>query len=151
MLSQENYITNAHRLSFYHVDDSVANVYSGQLFQLNDAGKWVYADGTKKAYPTLNDRFPGEGLGLQGERLEGLDNVSRVKKIACLKGNFEIGTDQYDKDATFVHGEPIVASLDSAKKGLVTPYVAATHEEYLIIGFVTHVPTDSEDMIRYEG
>lgn len=153
MLSQQNYITNAHRLSFYEVDASVTNIYSGQLFQLNAEGKWVYADGTKKAYPTLNDRFPGEGLGLQGERLEGLDNVSRTGKIACLKGNYEIGTDQYDKDATFVYGAPVVPSTDPLKKGLVTPYDSANvaHSAHLIIGFVTHVPEDSEDMIRYEG
>ena len=50
MLAKINYLQNAHRLSLYDVDESVTEIYSGQLFQLNDEGKWVYADGTKKAY-----------------------------------------------------------------------------------------------------
>jgi hypothetical protein len=151
MLAKTNLISNAHRMSDYEVDASVTNIYEGQRFQLNASGKWVYADGTKKSYPTLNDRFPGSGYGLQGERLEGRDNVSRVKKLSVLKGNYEIGVDQYDKDATYVYGAPVVVSLDAAKKGLVTPYIEATHKEHLIVGFVTRVPATDEDFLHYEG
>lgn len=152
-LAQTNYLTNAHRLSMNEVDASVTNIHAGQLFQLNDADKWVYADGTRKAYPTLNNRYPGAGLGLQGERLEGRDDVSAAKKIACLKGNYEIGTDQYDTAATYTNGAPLHPSTDPTKKGLVTMYDSgnAAHKEYLIVGYVTHIPTSATDMIRYEG
>jgi hypothetical protein len=153
MLAQTNLIQNAHRMSEIDVDAAVINIYAGQLFQLNDQRKWVYADGTRKAYPTLNDRFPGQGLGFQGERLEGRDNVSRTGKITVLKGNFEIGTDQYDKDATYTNGAPLVASTVAEKKGLITMYDSANpnHKAHLIIGFVTRVPETDDDMLRYEA
>lgn len=149
MLDQTMYITNAHRLDA-EVASTVTNVFPGQLFQFDANGKLEYADGTKKAYPTLNSRFPGQGLGLQGERLEGRDDVSRTKRIAVLKGNFELGTDQYDKDATFISGDPLVPGT-GAKKGLVIPFVEGTHKPYHIVGFVTKVPKDDSDFLRYEG
>jgi hypothetical protein len=155
MLAQTMLITNAHRMSDNEVDASVTNIYAGQLFQLNAQGKWVYADGTKKAYPTLNDRFPGLGLGSQGERLEGRDNVSRSKKLSVLKGNFEIGTDQYDTAVTYTYGAPLMASTDPAKKGKVTlfdPALAGNATKFhLIIGYVTKVPASASDFLRYEG
>lgn len=150
MLAKINYIQNAHRLSLYDVDESVTTIYSGQLFQLNDEGKWVYADGTKKAYPTLNDRFAGQGLGLQSERLEGRDNVSRTGKIACLKGNYEIGTDQYDKDATYTYGAPLVPSTDPSKRGQITS-AAAEANPLLVIGYVTQVPANDNELLHFEG
>lgn len=145
-LAMTNYIQNAHRLD-RPVAASVANIQPGQLFQLDATGNFVVADGTKKAYPTLNSRFPGQGLGLQGERLEGRDDVSRSGRIAVLKGNFEIGTDQYDKTKTFVHGNPVVP----ATGGVVRPFVTGTDKPEYIVGYVTHVPADANDMIRYEG
>jgi hypothetical protein len=145
-LAQTNYIQNAHRLD-RKVAATVTNVQPGQLFQLNSAGEFEYADGTKKAYPTLNSRFPGQGLGLQGERLEGRDDVSRAGRIAVLKGNFEIGTDQYDKTKTFVSGQPVVPG----PQGKVIPFVEASHKAWNIVGHVTHVPVDATDFIRYEG
>lgn len=147
MLAQENYIAHAHRLSDYEVADSVKDVHPGQLFQLDEEGKWEYADGTKKAYPTLNARYPGVGRGLQGELLDGRDNVSRAGKLACLKGNYEIGTDQYDKTATYTTGAPLVPGPG----GLVTMAPAADANPLLVIGFVTRVPDSDEDFLRYEG
>jgi hypothetical protein len=146
MLAQTNYITNAHRIEG-EVDASVTAIQPGQLFQFNDSGKLVYADGTKKAYPTLNSRYNGTGYGLQGELNEGRDDVSRTKRIALLKGNFEIGTDQYDATKTFVSGEPIVAGPG----GKVIPFIEATHKPWDIVGFVTYVPASDDEMIRYEG
>jgi hypothetical protein len=143
-----SYIQNAHRLSLYDVDDSVTEIRAGQLFQLNDEGRWVYADGTRKAYPTLNDRYAGAGIGLQGERLEGRDNVTRTGKIACLKGNYEIGTDMYDTGATYTHGMPLVP----AAGGRVAPYDGAGGgDATLIVGYVTRVPESEDDFLRYEG
>lgn len=152
MLAQTNFIQNAHRLDG-KVASTVTNVYPGQLFQKNAAGEWEYADGTKKAYPTLNSRYPGAGLGSQGERLEGRDDVSRVGRIAVLKGNYEIGTDQYDTAVTYTHGAPLAASADALKKGKITlfDHAAAGAKPHLIIGYVTHVPVDADDMLRYEG
>lgn len=145
-LAQTNYIQNAHRLD-RPVDATVTNVQPGQLFQLNASGNFVVADGTQKAYPTLNSRFPGLGLGSQGERLEGRDDVSRAGRIAVLKGNYEIGTDQYDTSKSYVNGSPVVP----ATGGIVRPYVDGTDKPFHIIGYVTHVPTSATDMIRYEG
>jgi hypothetical protein len=147
-LAQTNWISNAHRID-RDVADTVTDIHPGQLFQFNDNGELEYADGTKKAYPTLNSRFAGQGLGLQGERLEGRDDVSRTGKIAVLKGNFEIGTDQYDKNATYTAGAPLIAGAN----GQVTLFdkAATTPDWSLIVGFVTHVPADANDMIRYEG
>lgn len=152
MLAQTNFIQNAHRLD-RDVASTVTNIHPGQLFQLNSAGEFEYADGTKKAYPTLNSRYPGQGLGLQGERLEGRDDVSRVGKIAVLKGNYEIGTDQYDKDATYTYGAPLAASTNAAKKGQITLFdpAAAGARPHLIVGYVTYVPKDDNDFLRYEG
>lgn len=149
-----SYNTNSHRHSLNEVDASVTNIYAGQLFQLNDAGKWVYADGTRKCYPTVNDRYPGAGLGPQGERLEGRDNVSASKKLSVLLGNYEIGTDQYDTAKTYTYGAPLHASTDATKKGKITLFdttAEPTQKEYFIIGFVTHVPTSASDMIRYQA
>lgn len=153
MLAKINYIQNAHRLSLYDIDATVGDIHAGQLFQLNNEGKWVYADGTKKAYPTMNDRYAGKGLGLQSERLEGRDNVSRVGKIACLKGNYEIGTDQYDKDATYTYGAPLVPSTDPTKRGQVTVAAggATPSNPLLVVGFVTQVPANDNELLHYEG
>lgn len=142
-----SYIQNAHRLSLYDVDDSVTEIRAGQLFQLNAEGRWVYADGTKKAYPTLNDRYAGEGIGLQGERLEGRDNVTRTGKIACLRGNFELGTDMYDKAATYTPGMPLVP----AAGGVLAPFPATGGDPSLIVGYVTRAPESADDFLRYEG
>lgn len=144
---QNMYVQKAHRLSLYRVSDSVTNIFAGQLFQLDENNEWEYADGTKKAYPVFNNRFPGSGIGQQGERLEGRDDVSRTGKITCLKGNYEIGTDQFDNTKTFVNGEPIVAGPN----GKAIPYVEATHKTWKIVGFVTQVPTAEYPMLRYEG
>jgi hypothetical protein len=146
MLAQANYYTNAHRIEGY-VDASVTNIQPGQLFQFNNAGKLVYADGSKKAYPTLNSRYNGTGYGQQGELNEGRDDVSRTGKIALLKGNFEIGTDQYDTTKTFVFGEPVVPGAN----GKVIPFIEGTHKPWDIVGFVTYVPASADEMIRYEG
>jgi hypothetical protein len=140
------YYQKAHRLSGNKVSAKVTEVQPGQLFHLNDSGEWEYADGTRPAFPTLNARYAGKGRGLQGELLEGRDNVSRVGMITCLKGNYELGTDQYDKTASFTFGQPIT----SGKKGLAVPATDTT-KAHLIIGTVTKIPTQEYPFLRYEG
>lgn len=147
-MAETNYFQNAHRID-RPVASSVGNVQMGQLFQFNAQDQFEVADGTKKAYPTLNSRYAGAGLGPQGERLEGRDDVSRTGRIAVLKGNFEIGTDQYDTTKTYTIGEALKPSTTT--HGFVTPWVSGTDSPALIVGFVTHVPTSATDMIRYEG
>lgn len=145
---QQAYIQKAHRLSLYNVAATVTDVHPGQLFQLNDESEWEYADGTKKAYPTLNSRFAGAGYGDQFERLEGLDDVSRAGKITCLKGNFEIATDQFDDAKTFVVGE----ALYPGANGQLVPFAGAvTPKPEYIAGFVTVVPSTDHPMLRYEA
>lgn len=150
MLAKVNYLQKAHRLSLYDLDESVGEIRAGQLFQLNDQGKWVYADGTKRAYPTMNDRYAGKGLGLQSERLEGRDNVTRTGKISCLASSYEIGTDQYDKDATYTHGAPLVPSTDPDKRGLITAAGEGANP-LLVVGYVTQAPTNDDELLHYEG
>jgi hypothetical protein len=145
-IAQTNYFQNAHRLE-RKVAATVTDIHPGQLFQFNDNDELEYADGTKKAYPTFNSRFAGAGLGDQGERLEGRDNVSRIGKIAVLKGNFEIGTDFYDTTKTYHTG----AALKAMAGGKATLWVSGTDSPALIIGYVTTVPASATDMIRYEG
>lgn len=145
-MAQTNYFQNSHRID-RPVASTVGNIQMGQLFQFNAQDQLEVADGTKKAYPTLNSRYPGAGLGPQGERLEGRDDVSRTGKIAVLKGNFEIGTDQYDTSKTYTTG----AALKAMAGGKATLWVAGTDSPVLIVGYVTHVPTSATDMIRYEG
>lgn len=154
MLKKDMYEKKAFRLSLYDVDPSVTDVHDGQFFQLNDAGKWVYADGTRKAYPTLNRRFKGAGFGTQKERLEGRDDVTRSGKIACLAGNYEIASDQYDKDAAYTFGAALVVSTDPAKKGLLTMFDPgnAAHKAHLIVGWVTEIPSAKNDLfLRFHG
>lgn len=151
MDQQVMYIQKAHRLSLYNVSSNVKEVHEGQHFHLDENGEWDYADGSKKSYPTLNARFAGEGMGPQGERLEGRDDVSRAGKLACIKGNYEIGTDQYDDAVTYTHGAPLVVSKDADKKGKVTLFEAGTDAAHLIVGFVTQVPEETGDFLRYEG
>lgn len=150
--NQVKYITNAHRLPG-PVASSVTDVYEHQLFQLNAQGEFEYADGTKRAYPTLNNRYPGSGYGPQGERIEGRDDVSRVGGINVYKGNYEIPTFQYDKDVTYTYGAPLTASSNPAKKGQITLFdtAAASPKWHLVIGYVTKVPADDSDFLRYEG
>ena len=138
------YIQNAHRHSLNKVSKNVKEVHSGMLFHLDDNEEWDYADGTRISYPTLNERYPGKGLGPQGERLEGRDNVSSTGKLACLLGNFEIGVDTYEKGATYKVGRPLAAS--STTKGYLKP---AEDGEKFIVGYVTHVPEDDNDFLRY--
>lgn len=150
MLDLKNmYIQNAHRLSQYEVDESVTEIREGQFFQLNEESKWVYADGTKKAYFTLNNRYAGAGLGDQKERLEGRDDVSRIGKITAVFGAYEIGTMEYDKDADFLPGDMLVISTDAAKKGLVTKAGATAPTPNLIVGYVTVKPESDEDFLRF--
>ena len=145
---QSSYIQKAHRLSLYDVADTVTTVFAGQLFQLNDDSEWEYADGTKKAYPTLNNRFPGQGIGAQGERLEGRDDVSRAGKLAVLKGNFEIATDQFDDEETYTAGAPLYPAAD----GKITLFKEGSgHKAQFIAGYVTVVPSEDHPMIRYEA
>lgn len=147
MLDKQMYVQKAHRLSLYNVAPNVTTVHAGQLFHLDDNGEWTYADGTRKAYPTLNNRFAGQGYGAQGERLEGLDDVTRVGKLACLAGNFEIATDQYDDTATYTYGAPLKAGTD----GKATLFTAGTDNAAFIIGYVTGVPAEAGDFLRYQG
>lgn len=154
MLKKDMYEKKAIRLSLYDVDASVTDVHDGQFFQLNDAGKWVYADGTRKAYPTLNRRYAGAGVGTQKERLEGRDEVTRSGKLACLAGNYEIASDQFDKDAAYTYGAGLVVSTDPAKKGLLTMFDPgnAAHKAHLIVGWVTEIPSAQNDQfLRFHG
>lgn len=154
MLKKDMYEKKAFRLSLYDVDDSVEEIHDGQFFQLNDQSKWVYADGTRKAYPSLLRRYAGKGLGPQKERLEGRDEVSRTGKLAVLGGNYEIASDQYDKDASFEGGKALYVSTDPAKKGLLTMYDSANpaHLAHLIVGYVTEVPSAKNDQfLRFHG
>lgn len=147
MIKGANYLQKAHRLSEYEVDAAVTTIHPGQYFHLNAAGKWAYADGTKKSYPTLNSRYSGAGIGAQGELLEGRDDVSRSKKLAVLKGNFELTSDQYDKQATFVTGQPLVVKTP----GVLTPYVEGTHKPQFIVGYVLVPPSVNDPFITYEA
>jgi hypothetical protein len=142
------YIQKAVRLSLYDIDASVGNVQPGQLFQLNAAGKWVVADGTKRAYPTTNSRYPGAGLGPQGELLEGRDDVSKAGKITVLKSNFEISTDQYDTTKTYVNGDALYPAA-----GKLVPFDSTNvaHKPQFIIGYVTKKPASITDMLTWEG
>ena len=153
MLKKDMYEKKAFRLSLYEVDDSVGEIQDGQFFSLNNLKKWVYADGTRKAYPSLNRRFAGKGLGPQKERLEGRDDVSRTGKIAVLAGNYEIATDQFDKDASFEGGQALYVSTDPTNKGLLTPFDEsnAAHKAHLIVGYVTELPAQNEGFLRFHG
>ena len=146
MIRGSNYLQKAHRLSQYRVADTVTTVQPGQHFHLNDDSEWEYADGTRKSYPTLNSRYAGAGLGSQGELLEGRDDVSRAGKLACLKGNYELETDQYDKTKSYTPGSPLVAIAG----GLVAP-VPANATNPIIIGYVTVAPTANDEFITYEA
>lgn len=146
-MAQMNYIQKAHRLSLYNVAPTVKEVHAGQLFHLDDNGEWDYADGTKKAYPTLNERYAGAGMGAQGERLEGRDNVSRVGKITCLASGYEIGTDQYDDTQTYTPGAP----LTSTTNGQVTLFTTGVSKPELLLGFVTKVPDEPGDFLHFHG
>lgn len=114
------YIQNAHRLSLYELEPVIRGdrnqaIHAGQLFELNADGYWTYATGKKKAYPTLNNRFNGTGYGeIQFELSEGRDDVTRSGKLAVLKGNYEIATDQYDKLPLYTPGDALVAFDDAA-------------------------------------
>lgn len=154
MLKKDMYEKKAIRLSLYDVDPSVAEIHDGQFFQLNDQGKWVYADGTRKAYPSLLRRYAGAGFGPQKERLEGRDEVTRTGKLSVLAGNYEIASDQFDKDASYTHGAALYVSTDAAKKGLVTLFDSANpaHKAQFIVGYVTEVPTaNNGQFLRFHG
>lgn len=153
MLKNNLYDKKAFRLSNNEVDPSVTTVQAGQLFQLSDAGKWVYADGTRKAYPTLNNRFAGAGFGPQNERLEGLDDVTQSGMLACYSGNYQIHSDQYDKQASYVPGKALHPSTDPTKKGLITMYDESNpaHKSYLIVGFVTETPVQGNGFLGIHG
>jgi hypothetical protein len=140
------YIQKANRLSLNKIAPSVTTVRAGQHFHLDDNGEWVYADGTRKSYPTLNNRFQGAGLGSQGERLEGLDDVSKAGKLSVLAGNYEIGTDQFDATKTYTYG----AALKVTANGQVTLFVALDKPEF-IAGYVTGVPAEAGDFLRYQA
>jgi hypothetical protein len=145
------YVQKAVRLSLYDIDPAVTNVYAGQLFQLNAAGKWIVSVGTGRAYPTVNNRFPGAGLGPQGELLEGRDDVSKAGKIAVLKSNFEIGTDQYDTTKTYVNGAALYPSV--TVPGKLTPFDSTNvaHKPEFICGYVTKKPATTADFLYYEN
>lgn len=153
MLHQVMYDKKAFRFSEYNVAKSVGDIHPGQLFQLNDDSEWEYADGTRKAYPTLNKRYPGKGYGSQNERIEGRDDVTQTGKISCLSGNFEIATDQFDKQAAFKVGDALYPSTDAAKKGLLTKFDSsnAAHKVQFIAGFVTKLPNKNNGLLKYHG
>jgi hypothetical protein len=145
------YIQKAVRLSLYKLDPSVGNVYAGQMFQLNAAGNWIVAVGTGKAYPTTNSRFPGAGLGPQGELLEGRDDVSKTGMITVLKSNFEISTDQFDATKTYANGAALYPSI--TVPGKLTPFDATNnaHLPQFICGYVTKRPINTGDLLTWEG
>lgn len=146
-IAQTNYLQKAHRLSEYNVSATVGEIHAGQFFHLDDNGEWVVADGTRRAYPTLNNRFSGAGLGPQFERLEGRDDVSRSGKIACLFGGYELGTDQYDDTQTFEVG----TALTVGANGQLTPYLKASMDPAFIVGYVTQKPAETGDFLRFQG
>lgn len=141
------YIQKATRLSQYDVAESVEQILYGQHFHLNDDGEWEYADGTKRSYPTMNNRYQGKGYGLQGELLEGRDDVSAINKITVLVTNFEIQTQVYDKEETYEHGMPLAVK----EGGVIVPFDEGEHKTEFIIGYVTRVPEDEDDALVYQG
>lgn len=146
-IESTNYLQKATRLSLYNVSPNVTTIQAGQLFHLDANGEWDYADGTLKAYPTLNVRFNGAGLGAQGERLEGRDDVSRTGKITVLVTNYELGTDQFDDTKTYTPGAPLTTSTG----GKLTLFDTATGKPHLIVGYVTVPPATTGDFLRYQG
>lgn len=146
MLTQMNYIQNSHRMSLYNIAETVKEIYPGQFFHLNDDSEWEVADGTRRSYPTLNARYPGAGIGKQGERLEGRDNVTRTGKMACFTTNFVLGTDQYDDTKTFVVGQPVKVIAG----GILAPWEAGDNPAF-IRGYVTEIPTAEHKFVVIEG
>lgn len=146
MLRDTNYIQHSNRLSLYRVAPTVKEIYPGQFFHLNDDSEWEVADGTRRSYPTLNARYPGAGIGMQGERLEGRDNVTKTGKIACFTGNFEIGTDVYDDTKTFVPGKPVKVVAG----GKLAPFETGDDPAF-IRGYVTVAPTPEDKFLVIEG
>lgn len=144
---QTNLIQKAARMSLYDVSDEVEEIRPGQHFHLNEEGEWEYADGTKKSYPTLNSRWSGKGVGLQGERLEGRDDVTSIGKISVLISNFEIKTMAYDKEETYEFGMPLAV----AEGGILKPFVEGEDQTEFIAGYVTRVPEDEDDHLVYQG
>ena len=140
---ETGYIQNAHRLPG-KIAKSVKEIRAGQHFHKNDDGEFEYADGTRPAYPTMNDRYQGSGYGDQGELVEGRDNVSRTGQITVLMGNFEVPTDQYDKDASYEYGQ----ALTVKSPGILIPAGEGINPT-LICGVVTQVPEDDDDYLRY--
>lgn len=141
------YLQKATRLSLYRVSDKVGEVFYGQHFHLNDDQEWEYADGTRKSYPTLNQRYAGPGFGVQLERLEGRDDVTRNGHLSVLVGNFEMSTSSYDKNEVYEYGAPL--AIDAG--GIIVPFDAGKHEVPFIVGYVTGVPEDDSDELRYQG
>ena len=141
------YLQKASRLSLYRVSPEVKEIIPGQHFHLNEEQEWEYADGTKRSYPTLNIRKPLMKYGLQGELLEGRDDVSGTGLIACLITNFEIGTHAYDKDETYEYG----AALAVDEGGIIVPFDSGKHKPEFVIGYVTGVPDTEEDVLTYQG
>lgn len=148
MLTMTNYLQKAHRISQYRVADTIQTIEPGQYFQLNDDKEWEYADGTKKAYPTLNVRLPAHGKAYQNELLQGRDDVTQSGMITCLAGNFVLGTTMYDLDETYEVGQALVVTTG----GILKPFDSAKDEVHLIAGHVLEVPEIGvESALVYEA
>jgi hypothetical protein len=167
-----SYIQNAHRLSLYelHPDirkDTKQEIFAGQLFELESDGDgnvyWVYAKGNKKAYPTLNNRYGTSGAydSIQHQYSEGRDDVTRSGKLAVLKGNFEIATDQYEVltggnrynpgDALKVKNNSTFGAAGEvvANRGILTKWDSATDSAAEIVGYVTVPPNFNQPVVTH--
>ncbi|MEG0728140.1 MAG: hypothetical protein RR420_00820 [Anaerovoracaceae bacterium] len=139
MIKKENrFDHNAYRVTF-DLDPSVTKLEEGQSVSLNDSGKLVIADGTKKSYVAMGSKRA------KRDQVTGLP----VQKIAVLVGSAILSISNIDATQTYKAGSPLKVKADGVLT-LADPDNASTPDKaHKIVGYA-HGPLSPSGFLRVE-
>jgi len=124
----------AYRVAVRPLDDSVTELEEGQWVTINDSGKVVISDGTKKSFLCISSKRAGR------------DQISgkSVKKVTYYFGVFEVTVSNFDTAETYGAMTPLCVNAD----GVLTPYDPANATPWLIAAYSLGAPVNGELRIK---
>jgi len=121
----------AYRVAYRMLDDSVTELEEGKWVTVNEHGKVVISDGTKKSFLCISSQRPGR------------DQISgkSVRKVTYLLGVLEVTVTNFDPAETYEAMTPLCVNAD----GDLTPYVEGeSGQPWLIAAYSLGAPVNGE-------
>ena len=120
----------AYRVAYRMLDDSVTELEEGKWITVNDEGKIVISDGTKKSFLCLTSKRAGR------DQLSG----KSVRKVSYLLGVTEVTVTNFDPAGTYGAMTPLCVNAS----GDLTPYDPMAATPWLIAAYSLGAPVNGE-------